>query len=61
MNGSKQSGMTIKPIVVLLVGLVLASVQPAEAQQSGKVARIGLLDNGTASGIAVLSEAFGKR
>ena len=58
MNGSKQSGMTIKPIVVLLVGLVLASVQPAEAQQSGKVARIGYLDNSTAAGIAVFLEAF---
>jgi putative tryptophan/tyrosine transport system substrate-binding protein len=58
MNGSKQSGMTIKPIVVLLVGLVLASVQPAEAQQSGKVARIGFLDNSTASGIAVFLDAF---
>jgi putative ABC transport system substrate-binding protein len=58
MNGSKQSGMTIKPIVVLLVGLVLASVQPAEAQQSGIVARIGYLDNSTAAGIAVFLEAF---
>src|SRR4029450_505605 len=58
MNGSKQSGMTIKPIVVLLVGLVLASVQPAEAQQSGIVARIGFLDNSTAAGIAVFLEAF---
>ena len=58
MNGSKQSGMTIKPIVVLLVGLVLASVQPAEAQQTGKVARIGFLDNSTAAGIAVFLEAF---
>jgi ABC-type uncharacterized transport system substrate-binding protein len=30
----------------------------AKAQQIGKVARIGFLDNSTASGIAVLSEAF---
>jgi putative ABC transport system substrate-binding protein len=58
MNGSKQSGMTIKPIVVLLVGLVLASVQLAEAQQSGKVARIGFLDTSTAAGSAVLVDAF---
>jgi putative ABC transport system substrate-binding protein len=58
MNGSKQSGMTIKPIVVLLVGLVLASVQLAEAQQSGKIPRIGFLDASTASGIAVLLDAF---
>ena len=31
---------------------------PADAQQAGKVFRIGFLDNSTASGIAVLSEAF---
>jgi hypothetical protein len=30
----------------------------AEAQKTGKVARIGFLDNGTASGSAVLVEAF---
>ena len=30
----------------------------AEAQQTGKIFRIGFLDNSTASGIAVLSEAF---
>ena len=30
----------------------------ADAQQTGKVARIGFLDNSTASGIAVLLEAF---
>jgi putative tryptophan/tyrosine transport system substrate-binding protein len=58
MNGSKQSGMTIKPIVVLLVGLVLASVQPAEAQQSGKVARIGFLDLSTAAGSALRLKTF---
>ena len=30
----------------------------AEAQQTGKILRIGFLDNSTASGIAVLLEAF---
>jgi putative ABC transport system substrate-binding protein len=30
----------------------------AEAQQAGKIFRIGFLDNSTASGISVLSEAF---
>jgi putative ABC transport system substrate-binding protein len=30
----------------------------AHAQQSGKIPRIGFLDNSNASGIAVLSEAF---
>jgi len=31
---------------------------PAEAQQTGKLFRIGFLDNGTASGTAVLLEPF---
>src|SRR6266481_2892824 len=58
MNRSKQAGMAIKAIVVLLVSLALASFHRAEAQQTGKVPRIGYLDNSTASGIAVLLEAF---
>jgi hypothetical protein len=40
MNRSKQAGMTVKTIVVLLVGLALASVRLAEAQPT-KVPRIG--------------------
>jgi hypothetical protein len=38
MNRSKQAGMAIKTVVALLVGLALASVHHAEAQQqiSGK-------------------------
>jgi hypothetical protein len=48
MNRSKnKAGMGIKALAVLLVGLVLASVQPAEAQQAGKVPRIGLLRAGS--------------
>ena len=43
MNRSKQAGMAIKAIVVLLVGLALAPVRVAGAQQSKKVPRIGLL------------------
>jgi putative ABC transport system substrate-binding protein len=42
----------------LLATLFLANVSLAEAQQAGKIARIGFLDNSTASGIAVLLEAF---
>ena len=49
MNGSKQAGMGKKTIVVLLVGLALASVRLAEAQQLSKVPRIGFLDMGSAS------------
>jgi ABC-type uncharacterized transport system substrate-binding protein len=42
MNRSKQACMAIKGVVVLLVGLTLASTQLAEAQQA-KVPKIGLL------------------
>jgi putative ABC transport system substrate-binding protein len=41
MNGSKQAGMGTRAIVVLLIGLALASVHLVEAQQPKKVARIG--------------------
>jgi hypothetical protein len=50
--------MSKKTIIVLLVGLALASVHLAEAQQPGKIFRIGFLDPSTASGSAVLVEAF---
>jgi putative tryptophan/tyrosine transport system substrate-binding protein len=43
MNRSKQAGMVKKTVVVLLVGLALASVRLAEAQQPAKVAKIGWL------------------
>jgi ABC-type uncharacterized transport system substrate-binding protein len=39
--------------VILLVGAVVT-----EAQQPGKIVRIGFLDNSTASGSAVLVDAF---
>src|SRR5262249_53889581 len=42
----------------LLATLFLANVSLAEAQQSGKILRIGFLDSSTASGMAVLLEAF---
>jgi ABC-type uncharacterized transport system substrate-binding protein len=42
----------------LLATLFLANVSLADAQQPGKVARIGYLDNSTASGSAVVLEAF---
>jgi len=47
-----------------LVGLIAIAVAfaiygaVAEAQQTGKILRIGFLDNSTASGMAVLAEAF---
>jgi putative tryptophan/tyrosine transport system substrate-binding protein len=50
MNRSKQADMAIKNVIVLLVGLTLASVCLAEAQQQAKVAKIGWLVTGSASG-----------
>src|SRR5215813_9875952 len=47
-----------KKIVWLVVLLFLAPGKFAEAQQTGKVARIRFLDSSTASGMAVLLEAF---
>src|SRR5215468_9605113 len=49
----------IKKIIFLaLCSLSLARCFPAEAQQPGKVARIGFLDTSIASGIAPLVGAF---
>ena len=42
----------------LLATLFLANVSLADAQQTGKIPRIGYLDPSTASGSAVLLEAF---
>src|SRR5437016_1925245 len=42
----------------LLATLFLANVSLAEAQQAAKIFRIGFLDNSTASGMAVLLDAF---
>ena len=58
MNRSKQAGMAKKTIVVLLVGLALASVHPAEAQQAKKDPRIGYLTAARLSDIAARVEAF---
>ena len=42
----------------ILIAVVLTVVVIAEAQQAGKIFRIGFLDNSTASGSAVRLEAF---
>jgi ABC-type uncharacterized transport system substrate-binding protein len=42
----------------LLATLFLANVSLADAQQTGKIPRIGFLDSSTASGMAVLVDAF---
>ena len=49
----------MKSIVIWLLATAIVISGPiANAQQAGKIFRIGFLDNSTASGIAVLSEAF---
>ena len=45
-------------VICLLLTVFLLTVSFAEAQQTGKVPRIGFLDNSTASGSAVSLEAF---
>jgi putative ABC transport system substrate-binding protein len=53
--------MGIKAIGLLVVGLALASIHLANAQQPEKTTRIGYLDNSTAAGSAELLEAFRKQ
>ena len=50
--------MNHKVIPFLLAASVLICVHLAQAQQPGKILRIGYLDNSTASGNAVLLDAF---
>ena len=49
----------MKSIVIWLLATVIVISGPiANAQQAGKIFRIGFLDNSTASGMAVLVDAF---
>jgi hypothetical protein len=50
--------MNQKIFALALCAMLFALSVSADAQQTGKVPRIGFLDNSTASGIAVLLEAF---
>src|SRR5215467_10262407 len=50
--------MTRKTLIWLLATFLLTTATAADAQQTGKVFRIGFLDSGTASGSAVLVKAF---
>jgi len=54
----KKKNMKRRITLWLLATLFLANVSLADAQQTGKVARIGYLDPSTASGSAVLLDAF---
>ena len=50
--------MKTKITVLTLCAMLFALCGSVNAQQTGKIPRIGFLDNSTASGIAVLLEAF---
>src|SRR5881396_637736 len=50
--------MTKKIIFLALCSLLLAPCSAVDAQQTGKIFRIGYLDNSTASGSTVLVKAF---
>ena len=50
--------MNKKLICFVIVAAMLVLVHLAQAQQAGKIFRIGFLDNSTASSIAGLVEAF---
>src|SRR6266550_2642504 len=55
--------LTSKPMrkqitVITLCAVVLALCVPTNAQQTGKIFRVGFLDGSTASGSSVLWEAF---
>src|SRR5215831_9872889 len=50
--------MNRKMIICLVAGTLLSTGSFADAQQAGKIFRIGFLDNSTASGMGVLVEAF---
>jgi putative ABC transport system substrate-binding protein len=54
----KVCGFALSSMLYALCAMLFALCEPAQAQQPGKVFRIGYLDNSTASGIAVLLEAF---
>jgi putative tryptophan/tyrosine transport system substrate-binding protein len=58
MNGSKQPGMAIQNVIVLMVALTLASVHLAEAQQAKQVPVVGVLSSGSPPPNAPLVEAF---
>jgi putative ABC transport system substrate-binding protein len=50
--------MTKKIVLLALCSLLLAPCSAVDAQQAGKVPRIGFLDPSTASGMAVLVDSF---
>jgi putative tryptophan/tyrosine transport system substrate-binding protein len=57
-DGDREKDMKKKITVLTLCAMLFAPCSFADAQQTGKVPRIGFLDNSTASGSAVSLEAF---
>jgi len=55
---SKRKSMNTRIALWLLTTVLLITTAPADAQQPGKVARVGFLDSSTASGMAGLVEVF---
>ena len=58
MDKDRKEDMEKKITVLTLCAVLLAPCWPIQAQQAGKIFRIGFLDSSTASGSAVLVEAF---
>src|SRR5262245_29687433 len=50
--------MNTRIIIYLVAAALLSTGSFVEAQQAGKIPRIGFLDSSTASGMAVLLDAF---
>jgi len=57
-DGDIEKDMRKKITFLTLCAMLFALYLPADAQQTGKIPRIGFLDNSTASGSAVSLEAF---
>src|SRR5215468_4362974 len=55
--GPQSDNRKLAGILAVVVTIAFGGVE-AQAQQTGKIFRIGLLDNGTASGMAVLVDGF---
>jgi hypothetical protein len=55
---SARENMKRKITVLILAALLFALCGSVDAQQTGKVFRVGFMDTGTASGMAVLVDAF---
>ena len=55
---ARRTAMTKKLILVVLCSLLLAPCSAVEAQQTGKIFRIGYLDDSTTSRIAIRLETF---